>query len=134
MITDGKPSALSMPDGQVYQNSMSLDGYVIAETLREVAACRQSGIIIKTIMLAPDCALVECIKRLSEISRGKAPFTNTMSLGQFVLMDFLRKKNVDRQLSRKKTRRTQTHVKIAVDIVAAVDAFALKTFGRSSQA
>jgi Ca-activated chloride channel family protein len=92
MITDGKPSALTMPDGHIYKNSMGLDGYVIAETLREVAACRKSGIMINTFMLARDRALVEFVKRMSEISRGKAYFTNTMSLGQFVLMDFLRKK------------------------------------------
>ncbi len=92
MITDGKPSALTMPDGQIYKNSMGLDGYVIAETLREVAACRKSGIMINTFMLARDRALVEFVKRVSEISRGKAYFTNTMSLGQFVLMDFLKKK------------------------------------------
>ena len=92
MITDGKPSALTMPDGQIYKNSMGLDGYVIAETLREVAACRKSNIMINTFMLARDRALVEFVKRMSEISRGKAYFTNTMSLGQFVLMDFLRKK------------------------------------------
>ncbi|MBL0937487.1 MAG: VWA domain-containing protein [Gemmatimonadaceae bacterium] len=92
MITDGKPSALTMPDGQIYKNSMGLDGYVIAETLREVAACRKSGIMINTFMLARDRALVEFVKRVSEISRGKAYFTNTMSLGQFVLMDFLKRK------------------------------------------
>jgi Ca-activated chloride channel family protein len=92
MITDGKPSALTMPDGQIYKNSMGLDGYVIAETLREVAACRKSNIMINTFMLARDRALVEFVKRMSEISRGKAYFTNTMSLGQFVLMDFLKKK------------------------------------------
>jgi Ca-activated chloride channel family protein len=92
MITDGKPSALSLPDGQIYKNSMGLDGYVIAETLREVAACRKSNIMINTFMLARDRALVEFVKRMCEISRGKAYFTNTMSLGQFVLMDFLRKK------------------------------------------
>ena len=92
MITDGKPSALSMPDGGIYKNSMGLDGYVIAETLREVAACRKSNIMINTFMLARDRALVEFVKQMSQISRGKAYFTNTMSLGQFVLMDFLRKK------------------------------------------
>jgi Ca-activated chloride channel homolog len=92
MITDGKPSALTMPDGQIYKNSMGLDLGVIAETLREVANCRRSGIVINTFMLARDRALVEFVKRVSEISRGKAYFTNTMSLGQFVLMDFLRKK------------------------------------------
>jgi hypothetical protein len=88
MITDGKPSALTMPDGQIYKNSMGLYMGVIAETLREVANCRRSGIVINTFMLARDRALVESVKRVSEISRGKAYFTNTMSLGQFVLMDF----------------------------------------------
>ncbi len=92
MITDGKPSALTMPDGQIYKNAMGLDLWVLSETLREVAACRKSGIVINTFMLARERALVEFVKRVSQISRGKAYFTNTMSLGQFVLMDFLRKK------------------------------------------
>ncbi len=92
MITDGKPSALTMPGGQIYKNSMGLDATVIAETLREVANCRRSGILINTFMLARDRALVEFVKRVSEISLGKAYFTNTMTLGQFILMDFLRKK------------------------------------------
>ena len=92
MITDGKPSALTLPDGKIYKNSMGLDANVIAETLREVAACRRSGIVINTFMLARDRALVEFVKQLSAISRGKAYFTNTMTLGQFILMDFLRRK------------------------------------------
>jgi Ca-activated chloride channel family protein len=92
MITDGKPSALTMPGGQVYKNSMGLDATVIAHTLREVANCRRAGIMINTFMLARDRALVEFVKRVSEISRGKAYFTNTMTLGQFILMDFLRRK------------------------------------------
>jgi Ca-activated chloride channel family protein len=92
MITDGKPSALTMPNGQIYKNSMGLDLAVVSETLKEVANCRRSGIIINTFMLARDRALVEFVKKVSEISRGKAYFTNTMTLGQFILMDFLRKK------------------------------------------
>lgn len=92
MITDGKPSALTMPDGRIYKNSFGLDATVIASTLTEVAACRRSGIMINTFMLARDRALVEFVKRMSEISRGKAYFTTTMTLGQFILMDFLKKK------------------------------------------
>jgi Ca-activated chloride channel family protein len=92
MITDGKPSALTMPNGMIYKNSMGLDAQVIAQTLREVADCRRAGIVINTFMLARDRALVEFVKRVSEISRGKAYFTNTMTLGQFILMDFLRRK------------------------------------------
>ena len=92
MITDGKPSALTMPNGQIYKNAFGLDVTVIERTLQEVAACRKSGIMINTFMLARDRALVEFVKRMSEISRGKAYFTTTMTLGQFILMDFLKRK------------------------------------------
>ena len=92
MITDGKPSALTMPNGQIYKNSFGLDTTVIAQTLREVALCRRSGIMINTFMLARDRALVEFVKRVSEICRGKAYFTNTMTLGQFILMDFMKRR------------------------------------------
>ena len=92
MITDGKPSALTMPGGQIYKNSMGLDAYVLQETLKEVTDCRRSGIMINTFMLAHDRALVEFVKMVSSITRGRAYFTNTMSLGQFILMDFLKRK------------------------------------------
>ena len=92
MITDGKPSALTMPDGRIYKNSMGLDAFVLQETLTEVAACRKSGIPVNTFMLARDPALVEFVKMVSAITRGRAYFTNTMTLGQFILMDFLKKK------------------------------------------
>ncbi len=92
MITDGKPSALTMPDGRIYKNSMGLDAFVLQETLTEVAACRKGGIPVNTFMLARDRALVEFVKMVSAITRGRAYFTNTMTLGQFILMDFLKRK------------------------------------------
>jgi Ca-activated chloride channel family protein len=92
MITDGKPSALTLPDGQVYVNSMGLDPRILKATYQEVALCRRAGIVINTFMLARDRSLVDFVKRVSEISRGKAYFTSTMTLGQFILMDFLRRK------------------------------------------
>jgi Ca-activated chloride channel family protein len=60
--------------------------------LREVAACRKSGIVINTFMLARDAALVDFVRQVSAIARGRAYFTSTMSLGQHVLMDYLRRK------------------------------------------
>jgi Ca-activated chloride channel family protein len=92
MITDGKPSALTMPDGQVYINSFGLDPHILRETFREVAICKRSGIMINTFMLARERALVEFVKRVCEISLGKAYFTNTMTLGQYILMDFMKRK------------------------------------------
>ncbi len=92
MITDGKPSALTLPDGRVYINSAGLDPRILQATYREVALCRRSGIMINTFMLARDRSLVEFVRRVTEICRGKAYFTTTMTLGQFILMDFMRRR------------------------------------------
>lgn len=92
MITDGKPSALTMPDGQVYKNPAGLDPRVIRETMHEVAACRKAGILINTFMLARDPALVHFVAQVCEMARGKAYFTNTMTLGQYVMRDFLKRR------------------------------------------
>jgi Ca-activated chloride channel family protein len=92
MITDGKPSAMTLPDGRIYINSAGLDPQVLKATYHEVAACRKNGIMINTFMLARERSLVEFVKRVCEISRGKAYFTSTMTLGQYILMDFMRRK------------------------------------------
>jgi len=92
MITDGKPSALTLPDGRIYKNAYGLDPYVLGQTLREVAQCRRSGIQINTFMLARDPELVGFVKRVSEMTRGKAYFTTPYNIGQYVLMDFVSNK------------------------------------------
>jgi Ca-activated chloride channel homolog len=92
MITDGKPSAMTMEDGRIYKNPMGLDPRILQETYREVAACRRSGIIINTFMLADDYYLVDFVKKVTEICQGKAYFTTTMTLGQYILMDYMRRR------------------------------------------
>jgi Ca-activated chloride channel family protein len=92
MITDGKPSALTEQDGRIYRNPFGLDPRVVALTLKEVSNCRRQGILINTFMLARDHELVAFVKKVSEMCRGKAYFTNPYSLGRFILMDFLNKK------------------------------------------
>jgi Ca-activated chloride channel homolog len=92
MITDGKPSAMTMPDGRVYTNSGGLDPMILKRTFQEVAACRKAGILINTFMLANDPYLVQFVQKVSEIARGKAYFTTSLTLGQYIMMDFLRKK------------------------------------------
>ncbi|MGC4084544.1 MAG: VWA domain-containing protein [Vicinamibacterales bacterium] len=92
MITDGKPSALTQPDGRIYRNAFGLDPFVVTETLREVAACRKSNIMINTFMLARDYDLVSFVRRVADICKGKAYFTTPYTLGQYVLMDYMDKK------------------------------------------
>jgi Ca-activated chloride channel family protein len=92
MVTDGKPSALTEADGRIYRNPFGLDPRVVALTLKEVANCRRQGILVNTFMLARDRDLVAFVKKVSEMCRGKAYFTNPYSLGRYVLMDYLNKK------------------------------------------
>ena len=92
MITDGKPSALTRPDGQIYKNAFGLDPYIIAETFTEVNACQKAGIMINTFMLARDHDLVAFVRRVAAICRGKAYFTTPYTLGQYVLMDYMDRK------------------------------------------
>src|ERR1700680_2516088 len=39
MITDGKPSALTLEDGRIYKNAFGLDPLVVSQTLEEVSKC-----------------------------------------------------------------------------------------------
>ncbi|MBK8146878.1 MAG: hypothetical protein IPK58_01340 [Acidobacteria bacterium] len=110
MITDGKPTAVyldknnpalldfrrrsgSETDGRMlYKNSMGNDPFVMAETFKEVQACRKSGIMINTFMLASDWHLVEFVKKMTSMTRGKAYFANPNNLTEFVLMDFMKRR------------------------------------------
>jgi Ca-activated chloride channel family protein len=92
MITDGKPSALTLDDGRIYKNAFGLDPLVVSETLHEVARCRRNGILINTFMLAADYGLVNFVQKVTEICRGKAYFTTPYTLGQYLLMDYMKKK------------------------------------------
>jgi Ca-activated chloride channel family protein len=92
MITDGKPSALTLEDGRIYKNAFGLDPLVVTQTLEEVGRCRRSGILINTFMLASDYSLVHFVQKVTELCRGKAYFTTPYTLGQYLLMDYMQKK------------------------------------------
>jgi Ca-activated chloride channel homolog len=92
MITDGKPSALTLEDGRIYKNAFGLDPLVVTQTLEEVAKCRKAGILINTFMLASDYSLVNFVQKVAQLCRGKAYFTTPYTLGQYLLMDFMSRK------------------------------------------
>ena len=110
MVTDGKPTAAFIDSGNpayfnyrrysqvqndkrhLYKNSMGNDPFVMAETFKEVQACRKAGIMINTFMLASDWYLVDFVKQMTAMTRGKAYFANPNNLTQFVLMDFLKRR------------------------------------------
>ncbi len=92
MITDGKPSALTLEDGRVYKNAFGLDPLVISQTLEEVARCKKRGILINTFMLASDYGLVQFVQKITQMCKGKAYFTTPYTLGNYLLMDYMNRK------------------------------------------
>ena len=92
MITDGKPSAITLEEGRIYKNAFGLDPLVVSQTLEEVGKCRRAGVLINTFMLASDYGLVQFVQKVTEMCRGKAYFTTPYTLGQYLLMDYLQKK------------------------------------------
>jgi len=92
MITDGKPSALTLEDGRIYKNAFGLDPLVVSQTLEEVSKCKRAGILINTFMLASDFGLVQFVQKVTEMCRGKAYFTTPYNLGQYLLMDYMSRK------------------------------------------
>lgn len=111
MVTDGKPTACfldastatqafgryrrppaSEGNRLLYKNPMGLDPFVMAETMKEVQACRKAGVTINTFMLASDYYLADFVKQMTALTRGKAYFANPHNLSQFVLMDFLKRR------------------------------------------
>jgi Ca-activated chloride channel family protein len=92
MITDGKPSALTLDDGRIYKNAFGLDPLVISRTLEEVSRCKRNGILINTFMLASDYGLVQFVQKVTAMCRGKAYFTRPEQLGHYLLMDYMNRK------------------------------------------
>jgi Ca-activated chloride channel homolog len=96
MITDGKPTCIREADGTYYKNSFDLDEYIIGKCLRMAGEARRLRIPITTFMIAKDPWLQEFVRQFSEANQGKALFTGTSGLGQFIFEDYERnrKKNM----------------------------------------
>jgi Ca-activated chloride channel family protein len=92
MITDGKPSALTLEDGRIYKNAFGLDPLVISQTLEEVGRCKRQGILINTFMLASDYGLIQFVQKVTQMCSGKAYFTTPYTLGNYLLMDYMNRK------------------------------------------
>jgi len=90
LITDGKPSALTEPDGHVYKNPMGLDLRIVNRTLEEADLCRRQKIVITTFMIATDPWLQEFVDQLTKVNRGRAYFASPDNLGEFLLSDYIR--------------------------------------------
>jgi Ca-activated chloride channel homolog len=90
MVTDGKPSAITLPTGKVYKNSFGLDPKIVNKTLDEAVACRREKIPITTFMVARDPYLINFVDELTQANQGRAYYSSLANLGEFVFVDYIR--------------------------------------------
>lgn len=89
MITDGKPSAI-FDQGRLYKNPFGLDRKIVNQTLNEARTCRKNKITITTFMVAQDSWLVDFVKNLTEVNRGRAYYSSLNKLGEYIFVDYIR--------------------------------------------
>jgi Ca-activated chloride channel family protein len=89
MVTDGKPSMITRPNGQLYKNPAGLDPRIVNRTLDEAVICRKKRIPITTFMVTDDPYLQQFVTRLTELNKGRAYFSSVDNLGEYVLWDFV---------------------------------------------
>jgi len=90
MITDGKPSALTERNGDIYKNPNGLDTRVVNKTLEESDLCRRLRIPITTFMLTEDPLLVNFVEEFTRTNRGRAYYASPNDLESFVFVDYIK--------------------------------------------
>ena len=90
MITDGKPSALTEPDGTIYKNPMGLDPRIVNKTLEEAPVLRRKGITVTTFMIASDPFLVQFVEEFTRLNHGRAYYSDPDKVGSYLFVDYVR--------------------------------------------
>ena len=88
MITDGKPSCLTLPNGTYYKNSVGLDPKIINKCYVMAKQARKLEIPITTFMIAQDSYLQHFIKEFTAANAGKAFYSGLDDLGEIIFEDY----------------------------------------------
>jgi uncharacterized protein with von Willebrand factor type A (vWA) domain len=88
MITDGKPSCVKLPSGELYMNPNGLDEFIVSKCLNQAAQARKLKIPITTFMIAQDPYLRQFVERFTAQNQGKAFLTGLSDLGQMLFEDY----------------------------------------------
>jgi uncharacterized protein with von Willebrand factor type A (vWA) domain len=90
MITDGKPSCIKRPTGELYTNSFGLDEMIVSQCLTKAAQARRLKIPITTFMIAQDPYLRKFVEAFTAQNQGKAFLTGLSNLGEMIFEDYER--------------------------------------------
>lgn len=113
LITDGEPSTYNYTGEERFEEMLDLPrnvfdddamagwggrrrrryGSVVEETLKEVRRCTKDGITINTFMLDQSPALLEFVKMMTKINKGRAFIASPEDLGTYVVADYFNMRN-----------------------------------------
>jgi len=91
MVTDGRPTAARI-NGRLFIHTWGLHPAILEETYLAAERCRRSQITINTFMLADDYYLIHFVKEMTRICRGRAFYTTPSRLGEYILVDYIKRK------------------------------------------
>lgn len=69
-LTDGKPSMITLPSGNTYQNSYGIDPQIRRHTLLAGQRCAHDGITFTSVMIAQDALLREFMQDFTRVTSG----------------------------------------------------------------
>jgi uncharacterized protein with von Willebrand factor type A (vWA) domain len=90
MITDGEPTAHLEGSEAYFDYPTTRRTWQLTQA--EVARCAREGITINTFMLEDSPGLVRFVTEMSRINRGRAFFVQPDRLGEYILVDYLARK------------------------------------------
>ena len=88
IITDGKPSCLTLSDGNYYKNSAGLDPKITNKCYVMAKQARKLKIPITTFMIAQDPYLQHFVKEFTAANNGKAFYAGLDDLGEMIFDDY----------------------------------------------
>jgi uncharacterized protein with von Willebrand factor type A (vWA) domain len=91
MVTDGRPTAARI-NGRLVIHTWGLHPAILEATYMAAERCRRGHITINTFMLADDYYLVQFVKEMTRVCRGRAFYTTPSHLGEYILVDYISKK------------------------------------------
>jgi uncharacterized protein with von Willebrand factor type A (vWA) domain len=86
IVSDGEPTAHMEGDRAVFFYPPLPETF--QKTLQEVRNCTQEKIVINTFMLESNNYLVQFVKQITRLNRGRAFFVSPDRLGDYVLVDY----------------------------------------------
>jgi len=90
IVTDGEPTAHMEGNQAVFFYPPLPETF--HKTLLEVQRCTREHIVINTFMLDSDYHLVSFVKQLTRLNGGRAFFTSADRLGDYILLDYVKRK------------------------------------------